>query len=52
MDAEDKKLLHKHTQQMAELQNDFQVFYKVVQRCLHFQFLPLRFIQITLDAFS
>ena len=34
MDSEDKKLLKEHTQQMADLQNDFQVFYKVVQRIL------------------
>ena len=34
MDAEEKELLRKHTQQMAEMQNDFQVFYKVVQRIL------------------
>ena len=34
MTAEEKELLRKHTQQMADLQNDFQVFYKVVQRIL------------------
>ena len=34
MDDEDKKLLKEHSQKMAELQNDFQVFYKVVQRIL------------------
>ena len=34
MDEEEKELLRKHTQQMAEMQNDFQVFYKVVQRIL------------------
>ena len=34
MDAEDKKLLKEHSQKMADLQNDFQVFYKVVQRIL------------------
>ena len=31
MDAEEKKLLHEHTQQMADLQNDFQTFYKIVK---------------------
>jgi len=34
MDEEEKELLRKHTQQMAEMQNDFQVFYRVVQRIL------------------
>ena len=34
MDEEDKKLLKEHSQKMADLQNDFQVFYKVVQRIL------------------
>jgi hypothetical protein len=34
MDAFEKELLRNHMQQMAELQNDFQVFYKVVQRIL------------------
>ena len=34
MDEEEKELLRKHTQQMADLQNDFQVFYRVVQRIL------------------
>ena len=34
MDAEDKKLLKEHSQKMADLQNDFQVFYRVVQRIL------------------
>ena len=31
MDAEEKELLRKHTQQMAEMQNDFQTFYKIVK---------------------
>ena len=34
MDAFEKELLRNHMQQMADLQNDFQVFYKVVQRIL------------------
>ena len=34
MDAEDKKLLKEHSQKMADLQNDFQVFYKVFHRIL------------------
>ena len=34
MDAEDKKLLKEHSQKMADLQNDFQIFYRVVQRIL------------------
>ena len=34
MDAEDKKLLKEHSQKMADLQNDFQTFYRVVQRIL------------------
>ena len=34
MDSEEKELLRKHTQQMADLQNDFQIFYRVVQRIL------------------
>jgi len=34
MDAEEKKLLHEHTQQMADLQNDFQMFYKIVKHIL------------------
>ena len=34
MTEEEKELLRKHTQQMAEMQNDFQVFYRVVQRIL------------------
>ena len=34
MDAEEKELLRKHTQQMAEMQNDFQIFYRVIQRIL------------------
>jgi len=31
MDSEDKKLLKEHSQQMADLQNDFQTFYKIVK---------------------
>jgi|TARA_R110000824_G_scaffold352047_1_gene539115 hypothetical protein len=31
MDAEDKELLRKHTAQMAEMQNEFQAFYKIVK---------------------
>ena len=31
MDAEDKKLLKEHSQKMADLQNDFQMFYKIVK---------------------
>ena len=31
MDAEEKKLLREHTQKMADLQNDFQTFYKIVK---------------------
>jgi hypothetical protein len=31
MDAEDKELLRKHTAQMAEMQNEFQTFYKIVK---------------------
>ena len=34
MDDEDKKLLKEHSQKMADLQNDFQTFYRVVQRIL------------------
>ena len=34
MDAEEKELLRKHTQQMAEMQNDFQMFYKIVKAIL------------------
>ena len=34
MDSEEKELLRKHTQQMADLQNDFQIFYRVAQRIL------------------
>ena len=34
MTEEEKELLRKHTQQMAEMQNDFQIFYRVVQRIL------------------
>lgn len=34
MDAEEKELLRKHTQQMAEIQNDFQTFYKIVKQIL------------------
>ena len=34
MDAEEKELLRKHTQQMAEMQNDFQMFYKIVKQIL------------------
>tara|TARA_R110002020_G_scaffold143378_1_gene315581 strand:- start:202 stop:390 length:189 start_codon:yes stop_codon:yes gene_type:complete len=34
MDAEDKKLLKEHSQQMADLQNDFQTFYKIVKAIL------------------
>ena len=34
MDPFEKELLRNHMQQMADLQNDFQVFYKVVQRIL------------------
>ena len=31
MDAEEKELLRKHTAQMAEMQNEFQTFYKIVK---------------------
>ena len=31
MTKEEKELLRKHTQQMAEMQNDFQTFYKIVK---------------------
>ena len=31
MTEEEKELLRKHTQQMAEMQNDFQTFYKIVK---------------------
>lgn len=31
MDAEEKELLRKHSAQMAEMQNEFQTFYKVVK---------------------
>ena len=31
MDAEDKELLRKHSAQMAEMQNEFQTFYKIVK---------------------
>ena len=31
MAKEEKELLRKHTQQMAEMQNDFQTFYKIVK---------------------
>ena len=34
MDAEDKKLLREHTQKMAEMQNDFQTFYKIIKQIL------------------
>ena len=34
MDAEDKKLLKEHSQRMADLQNDFQMFYKIVKHIL------------------
>ena len=34
MDAEDKKLLKEHSAQMADLQNDFQMFYKIVKAIL------------------
>ena len=34
MDAEDKKLLKEHSQKMADLQNDFQMFYKIVKAIL------------------
>jgi hypothetical protein len=34
MDAEDKKLLKEHSQKMADLQNDFQMFYKIVKQIL------------------
>ena len=34
MDDEEKELLRKHTQQMAEMQNDFQTFYKIVKHIL------------------
>ena len=34
MDAEEKKLLREHTQKMAEMQNDFQAFYKIIQHIL------------------
>ena len=34
MDAEDKKLLREHSQKMADLQNDFQMFYKIVKHIL------------------
>jgi len=34
MDAEEKKLLSENTAAMRDMQNDFQVFYKVVQRIL------------------
>jgi len=31
MDAEEKEILRKHTAQMAEMQNEFQTFYKIVK---------------------
>jgi len=31
MTKEEKELLEKHTAQMAEMQNDFQTFYKIVK---------------------
>jgi hypothetical protein len=31
MDAEERELLRKHSAQMAEMQNEFQTFYKVVK---------------------
>ena len=34
MDDEDKKLLKEHSQKMADLQNDFQMFYKIVKQIL------------------
>ena len=34
MDAEEKKLLKEHSQKMADLQNDFQMFYKIVKQIL------------------
>ena len=34
MDDEDKKLLKEHSQRMADLQNDFQTFYKIVKAIL------------------
>ena len=34
MDDEDKKLLKEHSQKMADLQNDFQMFYKIVKAIL------------------
>jgi hypothetical protein len=34
MTKEEKELLRKHTQQMAEMQNDFQMFYKIVKHIL------------------
>jgi hypothetical protein len=34
MTKEEKELLKKHTAQMAEMQNDFQMFYKIVKHIL------------------
>ena len=34
MDEEDRELLREHSRLIKELQEDFQVFYKVVQRIL------------------
>lgn len=34
MDAFEKELLRKHIQQMEDLQNDFQMFYKIVKAIL------------------
>ena len=34
MTKEEKELLKKHTAQMAEMQNDFQTFYKIVKAIL------------------
>ena len=31
MDAEEQELLRKHSAQMAEMQNEFQTFYKIVK---------------------
>jgi len=31
MDAEERELLRKHSAQMAEMQNEFQTFYKIVK---------------------
>jgi|TARA_R110000824_G_scaffold257038_1_gene446024 hypothetical protein len=31
MTAEEKEILRKHTAQMAEMQNEFQTFYKIVK---------------------